>query len=223
MYKPIPVSQADRYRKGNWDVYSPKIKRYIELLGDLNHELWLRVETDSKVESFCERPIQIRENIDRIVVDVTLSMWVKYTDGSEKFLYAQIASSCNPHIAKKLQQNQLVVEEWNKKQQTQCQIITDEELRSNPTHLSNMKLLTSFVANHISPIETDAKIIKKSFSQNPTSLLSIQQSLSNKIPANRVTESICWMIYKGEIRSNWEQCPIGPKLEVWVNAEEENN
>ncbi|CAM2777569.1 hypothetical protein PASE110613_00180 [Paenibacillus sediminis] len=60
MFTPIPLSKSEKCGIGYWEGFSPKLRRDITLLGDLEYDHWLFVETNPSISNYCERPTLIK-------------------------------------------------------------------------------------------------------------------------------------------------------------------
>lgn len=216
MYSPIPLTKSEKTGVGYWEAYSPKLKRDVTLLGDLEYDYWLFIETDPRILSYCERPILIESSFTSKIITSVPSYWVKYQDNTEaiiKVRFSKVETSKNGKL-----KNQLLIEEqWCKEKNIKHCVVNDQEIRSNPLLLSNKKLLISIVSNRLHPIDTDIHLISQILSLKKITIQELKASLDSKIPFLRVTEGVCWMIYKGFIKSSLDRAPIGPKLEVWID------
>ncbi|MBA2941060.1 hypothetical protein HZF08_22530 [Paenibacillus sp. CGMCC 1.16610] len=215
---PISITQADKYRRGHWDGISIKVNRNIDLLGDLEYDHWIYVETDPNIKTFCERPKKIEGFINGKKIESIFSMWVKDESGVETFLKVRYAS---PYRTKKIKSTissaELLEKCWCEENNFNYKVITDLDIRKNPIELSNKKLLLSFIKNRPLPIDTDKHLIAKKITKRIT-INELQTNLLGVIPPSRVTESISWMIYSGEIQSNMHEVAFGSKMEVWSNG-----
>lgn len=217
-FEPISVTQADKYRRGHWDGISIKLNRNIDLLGDLEYDHWIYIETDPTVKIFCERPIKVEGYINGKKIESTFSMWVKKVSGEECFLRVRYS---NPYHNKKKTNKESPIEllekKWCEEKGVNYKVITEMDIRKNPQELSNKKLLLSFIKNRPLPIETDKYLIQKILKEK-RNIKDIQNQMIDKIPSLRVTEAISWMIYTGELQCNMDEVAFGSKMEVWKNG-----
>ncbi|WP_025677226.1 hypothetical protein [Paenibacillus massiliensis] len=147
MYSPIPLTKSEKTGVGYWEGYSPKLKRDVTLLGDLEYDYWLFIETDPRILSYCERPILIESSsfTSKIITSVP-SHWVKYQDNTEAIIKVRF-SKVETSKYEKLKKQLLIEEQWCKEKNIKHCVVNDQEIRSNPLLLSNKKLLISIVSN----------------------------------------------------------------------------
>lgn len=212
MFTPIPLSKSEKTGIGYWEGFSPKLKRDVTLLGDLEYDHWLFVETNPSISNYCERPTFIKVITNGKVYTSKPSLWVKYKDNSESLI--KVIDIRMKHT-KKIQDEIYIEEYWCKEKNMSHNVIHNLEIRSNQTLLSNNKLLISIVSNRPSPIDIDLHLISQFLSKERKHLYQIKERLIDRISEIRITEAICWLIFQGKVESNMDKVPIGPKLEVW--------
>ena len=54
MYTPLIKTRTGRYGNNHWLVFSPKLKRDVNLFSDLEFDNWVLIETDPTVVTFCD-------------------------------------------------------------------------------------------------------------------------------------------------------------------------
>lgn len=214
MYNPIPLNKSQRCGVGYWEGLSPKLRRDVTLLGDLEYDHWILIETNPNIISYCERPIQLSSLINGKIVHSIPSVWVKYSDDSESLIKVRYSKS-NPIKSKSIDQEIANEQQWCKDKNMGYCVVTENDIRSNALLLSNKRLIVSMVSNRLIPIDTDIFQITHFINNQKVTLNKMFESFS--IPDSRIIEGICWLLFKGVLRSNLDQVPIGSKLEVWLN------
>jgi len=142
MYKP------NHYGSNTWDCFSYKLNRSVVFYSDLEYELWIILETDPEVLAFCEQPLKISGIIDNKIHHSILDMWVKYKDGTEKFIevkYMKDKLKINDHNSRISRQLRLQ-EKWSKEEKINYEILTENEIRTQPL-LSNLKIMVPYFKN----------------------------------------------------------------------------
>ena len=95
MYKPIPLNKSQKCGVGYWEGFSPKLRRDVTLLGDLEYDHWILVETNPLITFYCERPLEIVLPRNGKLIKSVPSLWVKYKDNSEVLIKVRY-SRANP-------------------------------------------------------------------------------------------------------------------------------
>lgn len=96
MYTPLPMKRSSRYGNNYWEGKSLKLKRNVHLFSDLEYDHWLLIETDPKVNSYCEQPLRIKQYIDGEWVESIFDMWIEWNDGSETFIEVKYSDELDP-------------------------------------------------------------------------------------------------------------------------------
>lgn len=217
MFTPIIKSRTGRFGNNHWVAFSPKIGRDVNLLSDLELDHWIFIETNPSVENFCEQPREVSAEVDGEVISSIPDMWVRFKDGNEAYIEVKYAKDLNDEDVKK-QIN--VQKSWCEQNGVGHQVKTEEDLRSNPIYLENLKEIVPYVQNSATPVEIDKYKISEFLKINGRKNINdIYGSLSLSLP--RIYEAVFCMIYSGNVIADIEKKHLGLETEVWINGKEE--
>ncbi|MGC4379217.1 hypothetical protein WD019_20220 [Fictibacillus sp. Mic-4] len=212
MYSPIPIKRSSKFGNNYWEAYSPKVQRNVRLFSDLEYDYWILIETNPKIQAFCERPLEIKQIYNGKVVKAMFDMWIKWENGEEQFVEVQYSvSNRSVKLASIIQQL------WCKHHQKDFLIKTEKDIRENHILLSNMKTILPYISNRPHPVETDLYNIKRYLSKvKRCTIAELDHYLA--LDRIRIREAIFWLLYHGQIQANVDTTPIGSSLEVWTNV-----
>lgn len=214
MYSPIPIKRSSKFGNNYWESYSPKSKRNVQLFSDLEYDFWVLLETNPQVRAFCERPFEIEQIHEGKLIKVMFDMWIEWENNTEQFV--EIKYSNQSDTSARAARNIIVQQQWCKVHKKDFVIKTEKDIRRNNTLLSNMKTLLPYITNRPHPVEMDLHQIKRQLSKEKgCSIAALNHQLN--IDPTRIRESVCWLIYHGQLEANIDSELIGPSLEVWLN------
>lgn len=214
MYTPLIKKRTGRYGNNHWLVFSPKLKRDVNLFSDLELDNWVLIETDSTVVTFCEQPW--KAEIEGEKATSIFDMWYKRADGSEIFMEIK--------YEKDLEEEDVV--EQVRIQKTWCEINgkehlvrTEKEIRHNKFYLENLKEMIPYVLNSNDPVEVDRYKVNSQLVDGKKTIGDLSKVLDIALP--RLYEAIYCMIYAGEVKADLETQYFGLKTEVWIDEKKE--
>lgn len=208
--------KPNHYGSNTWNCFSYKLKRSVILYSDLEYELWIQLETNPLVETFCEQPLTITGVVDGKVCNSILDMWVKWKDGTEKYIEVKYQkdkekiNNFNTRISKQLR----LQETWSKSENINYEILTEKEIRIQPL-LSNLKIIVPYLIRFKEVSELDShKIIKYIGNQTVT--------VKELLLENHFSDfylSLFFQYYTGVISLDIDRQPINNLTKVWCNGE----
>lgn len=204
MYQPLPIKRNDNFRSNYWEGYSPKLKRDVCYLGQLNYEYWLFLELYPTVISFCERPTTIKGIINNKLNTLTPNFWVKYADGTDSFVV----------ITEKDNIRYQLVENWCQTNNYKFESITKEDIRRNQLIINNSQKLLPYL-HRARPLDIDIHLVKKAITTDRKSIKIIIHELKNSISPQRIKEALYYLIFEKKIASDVYQKPLSLASEVW--------
>lgn len=214
MYVPLIKKRTGRYGNNHWMVYSPKLKRDVNLFSDLELDHWVLLETDPNVETFCEQPdIASDEEDDRTSI---LDTWVKYKDNTEVFIEIKYSNDLDNEDVQKQISTQ---KKWCEKNGKAHRVMTEKDIRNNLILLENLKEMIPYLLNSSTPVETDQHKISEQLRNGRVKIQNLHEKLKLTYP--RLFEAIFCMIYKGEIQADIDSKHLSPETEVWIGGEKE--
>ncbi|MHB0864986.1 hypothetical protein ACYCS5_28050 [Paenibacillus sp. SEL3] len=127
-------------------VFSRRLNREVRLYNSLKYDHWVLTESDVSVMNYCERPLEIKVSVAGKVVETVFDMWIK-SEIEEKFVFIRYSYEIDPDI--KRSSEQAIYEMYAQKiwfaenNKTHC-VLTEEDIRHNPTIIENKKLCFLF-------------------------------------------------------------------------------
>lgn len=194
MYKPINMRRSSKFGNNYWEVYSPKLKRNIRLFSDLEYENWVLIETNPKIISFCEQPLEIKDYIDGKLKKSILDMWVLYDDNTEQFQEVKYQSQLldiNSRSSKQVQ----FQKQWCLKNGYDYIVRTDTEIRKNKVYLDTLKQVIGQVRNSTSINDKDIDQVLKIIRYNKITLKNLTKITD--FSYTYIVTIICILIYNG--------------------------
>lgn len=115
------------------------------------------IETDPKVNSYCEQPLRIKQYIDGEWVESIFDMWIEWNDGSETFIEVKYSDELDPKHPnyQRVKRQTEAQRAWCEESGKQYKIQTEKEIRGNRNYLENMRCLLPYVRQRTQPVETD--------------------------------------------------------------------
>lgn len=115
------INHTRPYGTLRYDLFGPKIGRWLTLCGRFALDLWVRLETDLEVLTYCERPLQIPDVKPPRLVD----FWVRSRDGERLCAVLRAAESSSVEQGKFLFP---AFDSWSRACSLQLQMIHPHEL-----------------------------------------------------------------------------------------------
>lgn len=145
LYLPINKIKNEMGRN-RFYVYSRRLHREVRLYNSLQYDHWVLTESDITVMSYCERPLKINVYIAGKVVETVFDMWIK-SESEEKFVFIRYSYEIDPDSKRSSEQaiNEMYAQKiWcAENNKTHC-VLTEEDIRHNPTIIANKKTLIPF-------------------------------------------------------------------------------
>lgn len=216
MYTPLITDGSKKFGNNRWYTYSDKLKRPIFLFSDLEYEHWLLIETNPLIIDFCEQPKLMKTVLNGTIHTSITDMWVKFVDGTEKFIEVKYSKDLQKLQVKKQISTQ---KQWCIENGFQHEIATEIIIRNNPILLSNLKFLIKLLKQYEFDNEIISFQIIKLLSESPMKKIKIQQIVDyTNIVQNHILIVIGQLIFKNKILSNIDKQTFGFNSEVWIDA-----
>ncbi|MBB3112111.1 hypothetical protein FHS18_004189 [Paenibacillus phyllosphaerae] len=208
---PLIKQRSGRYGNNHWIVYSPKIKREVNLFSDLEFDHWVTIETDWTVETFCEQPDKAEGEEGTSIFD----MWIKKKDGREIYFEIKYEKALtDEHVVKQID----IQKKWCEHHGKEHQVRTEKDIRSNEIYLENLKDILPYLLNNSTIVEIDSYKVAAQIKDGRKTLKELNQILNMNLP--RLYEAVACLICSGEIRANLEKVYFGLETEVWIDETE---
>ena len=175
----VPVTQTRPKGARLLEGFSPKLKRRVQLFDYSSFSVWIRLEADPKVVSFCERPARIGSPGSDALID----FWIRLADGEEYFWI--ISSHDAPDLPITL--HDLTVH-----------YVHDAELAANAVWVANWQRILSVVNVSHSLLDPALMKLVRAFVKQPVALGSLEAQFACGDPV-RVRASIFELLRKGHL------------------------
>lgn len=215
MYKPIDMKRSAKFGSNYWEVYSPKIKRNVRLFSDLEYENWILIETNPKIISFCEQPLEIKGYVDGKLKKSIFDMWVLYDDYTEEFQEVKYQSQLIDINSRSSKQIQLQ-KQWCVENKYSYIVRTDTEIRKNKVYLDTLKQVIGEVRNSNSINNNHIDKVLNLIRLNKTSLKDLIQITD--FSYTYIVNIVCILIYNGLCEILNKDISICLETEVMLNA-----
>lgn len=150
---PTPVWNQPRgsYGSNFWQVYSPKLDRVVHFYSSLERDHGVILEADPSVAWFCEQPVRITIKMDGHDRETVMDMLIQFTDGRTEYREIKYASDVQEGNDQSRVARQLAAQrEWAVVTSNNLKIVTEQEIRRNPTFLGNWKQIIAYLATYAS-------------------------------------------------------------------------
>ena len=212
MYKPLIVEASKKYGNNRWLAFSYKINRMVHLFSDLEYEHWLLLESDPNVVAFCEQPLRMDVILDNEKSTSIVDMWVKYEDGKETFIEIKYSNDLlKEKVVKQINVQML----WCKANDIKHEVRTEQDIRSNPTLLSNLKVLIKQANSRLTKNQMNINQIEQYIDGQPQQIQQI--AINSKMEYSEVFQCICKHLLTNKIMSDIDSKHLGRNTEVWWN------
>lgn len=220
LYSPINKIKNEMGRN-RFYIYSRRLHREVRLYNSLQYDHWVLTESDISVMSYCERPLKINVSIGGKVVETVFDMWIK-SESEEKFVF--IRYSYEIDLDNKRSSEQAIYEMYAQKiwcaenNKTHC-VLTEENIRHNPTIIANKKTLIPFFTP-LSEIKPEVyELIYRSALNGPMTIRDLEKSIQSKYHPVIIRNSIFALILHEILTFNQEQDLLCGLTEVQLNVE----
>jgi len=159
-----PATNKRPYKSHLYFVKGIKIGRQIRFFHKLNLLQWIRLEADTDVVGYCERPIEVNhENIKNTVVD----FWVKRKNGEEiQFIQKSESNNTISIIAEDYAFNT-----WLDARKMELHILKAGDIESESIFLANWQTILHFLGSNYD-------LVKQSLIENVLSALKSQSEIT---------------------------------------------
>lgn len=216
MYEPQPIKRNSSFYKNYWEAYSPKLNRDVCYLGQANYELWLLIEINHEIISFCERPLIISGVSNKKKIEVIPNFWLKYKNGQESLVIIEASKS------EKQKREITFLAEWCKNNNTQLQVKEYSYLLKNQLLINNAKRIIPYLSNSY-PLDLDIHKVSKCLSFEKRTIKTILNELKDSLTEQRIIVALYNLIFNNKIASNLHLKPLNINTEVWLHCPEDES
>ncbi|MBX3234694.1 MAG: TnsA endonuclease N-terminal domain-containing protein [Nitrospiraceae bacterium] len=148
---PVWKQLRGSYGSNFWQMYSWKLDRDVHFYSSLERDHGVIVEADPTVASFCEQPLRIKIKLDGRDRETVMDMLIQFTDGRTEYReikYVNDVQAIDDHS--RVSRQLAAQREWAFVTANDYKVVTDEEIRRNPTFLRNWKQILAYLATYAS-------------------------------------------------------------------------
>jgi len=190
-----PATNKRPYNSHLYIVKGVKIDRQIRFFHILNVLQWVRLEADTNVIAYCERPIEVNhENIKNTVVD----FWVKRKDREEiQFIQKSERNSSISIIAEDFAFNT-----WLDARQMALHIFKGGDITADPVFLANWQTILRFLGSNYKLVRQS--LVEKLFSSFKSQSEITLQSAIDSFPAEDpvlIKTAVFKLLHNGRLSS----------------------
>lgn len=133
--KPPP---RGKYWSNLWNVFSPKISRYLTLYSDLEYYYWIKIESDADIVGFCEQPTIAKGWFEGKRGESIFDFWVLKNYGKEEYWEVKYSHDLETAENKHELIKQLTIQkQWANKHNFSYYVKSDSELLEHVVLLDN--------------------------------------------------------------------------------------
>lgn len=206
MFNPVLKSHSGKYGNNRWKVYSEKLEREVFIGSSLEYDYWVLVETDSTVKKYCEQPLKVEGYFNGKLHSSIPDMWIEYTDGSQKIIEIKhsIDLEGNHKNYQKVQKQISIQQSWCRENCIEHTVVTDIEIRKNPTYLCNMKIMLPYLRQFKNIEDSKEQFIISCIQNGATSIKELKKLSSDK-NQDEIFPLVLKLIYGKRICANIEE------------------
>lgn len=218
IHTPVWKQPRGCYGSNFWEVYSPKLRRNVNLYSDLEYDHWILVESDPSILTFCEQPLRLRISLEGRIVHSILDMWLRWKDGREQFreikYFSELAKESTEKRQLKAQQT------WAALHGHDYMIHTEKTIRANPLLLANWKIILRYLSSDqkMNLLKYQDQIVQLILDQNGCSLRELEEKFNECDPII-IRTAIFGLFHLGELVAPLDLQPLNGALKVRVKYE----
>ncbi len=201
------VNSTRPYGTHRYDLFGPKIGRRLTLFGHFALDLWVRLESDPQVVTYCERPLQIPDVTPPRIVD----FWVRTRNDERLCLVLRTAESTSAAHGRSLFP---AFQSWSRASSLQLQMIHPQELDDPQVLRENRIMMLRYLAgSHALPVEELMSGVLTACC-NGTTLAEVERQFATADPM-LVRTAVFRLVLRGEVRCPALALePLGPNTHL---------
>ncbi|WP_339816310.1 TnsA endonuclease N-terminal domain-containing protein [Paenibacillus sp. FSL R7-0216] len=218
-YQPIVLPRNKRYGNNYWNARGPKVGyRDVILYSDLEFDHWLQTETDWRVSTYCEQPLEITYVCNEKRFTSIFDMWTLSKHGKITFIEVKYEAELNPkHSKYERTMRQIEAQrEWCKQEGVHHEVRTEKQIRPNRFRNQNQLKILSTISNEKKPDHLEQILDKITVR---TSISKLADELSSKFTSLEIQLACHWLYYEGKIDANLDMQIWSNEMEVWRNEQ----
>ncbi|MDP2381568.1 MAG: hypothetical protein Q8N00_02060 [Nitrospirota bacterium] len=213
-----PVWKQPRgcYGSNYWTVYSPKLKRDVNLYSNLERDNWVLVESNPQIIWFCEAPVRIRIKIAGHDTQTIPDMFVRFRDGREEYQEIKYARDLERLEMNGQRTRQILGQEtWCALAGANHRVVTDLVIRANPLYLTNWKCVLAHLASaaRLNDVPERDNVISTIAGRSVWRLAELEQACFPLQP-QMARLIVFQLLHQGEVVAPLDTCPLNGALEI---------
>ncbi|MFX3637405.1 MAG: Tn7 transposase TnsA N-terminal domain-containing protein [Candidatus Pristimantibacillus sp.] len=218
-YRPIVIPRNKKYGNNYWETRGLKVgNRDVTLYSDLEFDHWLTVESDRRVQTYCEQPCQIsfvlNGKLRTSIFDMVICDW----KGSTTFIevkYENELISSHKNYERNMRQIEAQMK-WCNQNGVTHEVRTEKTIRKGKHSIENYLKMISNVLNHQQPgnISLVSQVLE---SQKSIKISKLQVLLQEQLDKYNTLLSLQWLYYEGIVTANLDVQVWGDEMEVRFN------
>ncbi|MGB8419267.1 hypothetical protein [Paraburkholderia sp.] len=186
------VNNIRPYGTHRYDLFGPKIGRPLTLFGRFALDLWVRLESDPHVITYCERPLYIPDVKPPRIVD----FWVRTRNDERLCVVLRTAESISAAQGRSLFP---AFQSWSRASSLQLQMIHPQELNDPQVIQENWMMMLHYLAgSHAFPVDGLMSSVLIACS-NGTTLEELERQFATADPM-LVRSAVFRLVLCGEVR-----------------------
>ncbi len=214
-----PVNPGPRGRFGNnlWEAYGARIGRTVTCYSDLEYDHWVWVESDSRVQSYCEQPRRIRVATPDGPVESVFDLWIQWQDGVEEYRevkYARDIADAEEHPDSRISRQLRAQSQWCEQHDISYRVITDQDLQPHRLLLANWKRLLPYLGPTMQRDITAVQEVVWTYVRNPTPWGGVIDALTPRFTPDLIRAALTRLLHLGQLQAPLDRVSVGPGLIV---------
>jgi len=214
--KPVWKQPRGSYGSNFWQMYSWKLDRVVHFYSSLERDHGVIIEADPSVASFCEQPVRITIKVDGQDRETVMDMLIQFTNGRTEYREIKYATDVQEGDDQSRAARQLAAQrEWAVVTSNDFKIVTDKEIRRNPTFLGNWKQIIAYLATYAAYdlAEIEYKLLVAFDLKQSWSLKDLKHHLGRHDP-QAVKVAIFRLIHGGQCTAPLDVHPLNNSLTI---------
>lgn len=213
---PHTIPRGRQVRNKFYRIFSVKAgMRVVHAESGLEAEAIYRAEADPEVVSLCEQPYRILEPFDGQPY-YTFDLGLTFRDGREVFYEVKpVSRLIKDFDGRELPKDWKYVEDWCEKNGKHCDVITDEQLKTDYTLIENWRYLLPFVRiakENPNPL-LEAELLKVCSNETPILFLDLCESVPAE-NASFVQAAVAHLLHQGLLEADLGHIDAGPQMVI---------
>jgi hypothetical protein len=215
MNQPIVMPRSSKYGNNYWNSNGPKVgMREVILYSDLEFDNWLLVETNPRIEAYCEQYKEISYLLDGKLHTTIPDIWTREVTGEQEIIevkYEIELQPFHPNYSRNMRQIQ-AQREWCNKEGMKHKVLTEKTIRAYPIGLENRLKMVSIIKNPAKSVAEDQ--VFGNISKYNQTIGALHENLKSKFTLAEVLNACIRATYSGKTITNINDVLWSVKTEI---------